>query len=159
MNENKLKNLLQITQQKGLKIATAESCTGGLVGAAITEIPGSSAIYDSGFVTYSYAAKETLLDVQAETLLEHGAVSHQVALEMASGALQNSAADIAVAITGIAGPDGGLPDKPVGTVCFAWGDRSNLNVVTECFDGDRKQVRSQAAERAIDALIEAVEKH
>ncbi len=104
---------------RGLKVATAESCTGGLVAAALTEVSGSSAVVERGFVTYSNAAKTGMLGVPADLIARHGAVSEEVAIAMAEGALAHSEADLAVAITGVAGPTGGTPDKPVGLVHFA----------------------------------------
>jgi nicotinamide-nucleotide amidase len=110
--------LLARARAEGVMIATAESCTGGLIAGAITDVAGSSAIFDRGFVTYTNAAKEQMLGVQAATLAKHGAVSEAVAREMAEGALARSAASLAVAVTGIAGPGGGTADKPEGRVCF-----------------------------------------
>ena len=110
---------LQTARDHQVMIATAESCTGGLVSAALTAVPGSSDVFDCGFSTYSYKAKSSLLGVPQSILVERGAVSEDVAKLMAEGALAHSAADVAVALTGIAGPTGGLKDKPVGTVCFA----------------------------------------
>lgn len=128
-----------------LILATAESCTGGWVAEAVTSIPGSSAFFDSGFVTYSNAAKQLMLGVQEQTLADFGAVSEQTAIEMAEGALSHSSADISIAITGIAGPDGGSPDKPVGTVWFAFGKRGDLTrTALQQFSGDRQAIRQQA---------------
>jgi nicotinamide-nucleotide amidase len=115
-----------LLQQRGWRITTAESCTGGLVAGAITAISGSSGWFDFGFVTYSNDAKRGLLDVPQSTLEAHGAVSEEVARAMAAGALEEAKADIAVAVTGVAGPTGGTPAKPVGTVCFAWALRSRV---------------------------------
>ncbi len=112
-------NVLAIARQNRLMISTAESCTGGLVGAALTALPGSSEVFDCSFTTYSYKAKTALLGVPQRMLLEHGAVSTEVATIMAEGALAHSSADVTVAVTGIAGPGGSTPGKPVGTVCFA----------------------------------------
>lgn len=110
--------VLEACKQRGIMLATAESCTGGMIAAALTEIAGSSAVVDRGFVTYSNEAKQDMLGVSAETLRLYGAVSRETALEMAHGALDRSKATIAVAVTGIAGPDGGTPEKPVGLVWF-----------------------------------------
>jgi len=118
------KRVLELFRARGLMIATAESCTGGLVAAALTDIAGSSDVFDRGFVTYSNAAKEAMLAVPAATLKRHGAVSSQTAAAMAAGALRHSEADVAVAITGIAGPGGGSKDKPVGLVYFAAASRN-----------------------------------
>ena len=114
------RQLGKVLKEQGMKIATAESCTGGGIAQAITEIPGSSAWFDRGFVTYSNAAKLQMLQVKQSTLDEFGAVSEQVAIEMVEGALMNSNADLAVSVTGIAGPDGGTNIKPVGTIYIAW---------------------------------------
>jgi len=118
------KRVLELFRARGLMIATAESCTGGLVAAALTDIAGSSDVFDRGFVTYSNAAKEAMLAVPAATLKRHGAVSSETAAAMAAGALRHSEADVAVAITGIAGPGGGSKDKPVGLVYFAAASRN-----------------------------------
>lgn len=140
---------------RGLMLAMAESCTGGMVAEAITSIAGSSAWFDRGFVTYSNAAKLDMLDVSSETLEKFGAVSEQTAVEMAIGALKNSAAQIAGSITGIAGPDGGSPEKPVGTVCFAWaGKNLPACACTQRFNGDRNSIRQQAAIFMMAGLLE-----
>ena len=149
--------LLAAARAAGAKIAAAESCTGGLVSAAITEVPGSSDIFDRGFVTYSNAAKRAMLGVKAETLLAHGAVSEQVAREMAEGALARSDATLAVAITGIAGP-GGSEFKPEGRVCFGLAHRGNpVRVETVDFGArGRANVRAAARDHALDLLIGAL---
>jgi nicotinamide-nucleotide amidase len=140
---------------RGLMLAMAESCTGGLVAEAITSIAGSSAWFERGFISYSNAAKSDMLDVSSKTIEKFGAVSEQTAAEMAVGALINSEAQIAGSITGIAGPDGGSPDKPVGTVCFAWtGKDFPVTSCTHWFDGDRDSVRNQAAIFMMAGLIE-----
>jgi nicotinamide-nucleotide amidase len=141
---------------RGWLCATAESCTGGLVAGAITEIAGSSAWFDRGFVTYSNEAKAELLGVPVSVLDEHGAVSEPTARAMAEGALARSRAAIAVAITGVAGPGGGSPDKPVGLVCFAWAVRAGpTRVVTRRFPGDRAAVRRAAVIAALAGLLGA----
>ncbi len=135
-------------------LATAESCTGGWVAKLLTDIAGSSAWFERGFVTYSDAAKQELLDVRAVTLKDFGAVSEQTAREMASGALVRSKTDVALAITGIAGPGGGSPDKPVGLVYFAWARRSGaLRVAQQQFSGDREAVRRQAVAAALQGAL------
>jgi len=140
--------------ERGFRAATAESCTGGLVAAAITDIPGSSAWFDRGFVTYTDDAKRTDLGVPAELLAAHGAVSEPVARAMAEGALARSAADVAVSITGIAGPGGATPGKPVGTVCFAFARRGHhAQARTLHLDGDRAAVRAQSVDVALEGLI------
>ena len=141
-----------------LKLVTAESCTGGWVAQCLTAIAGSSAWFDRGFVTYSNEAKQEMLGVPPDMLAEHGAVSQPVAVAMAEGALRNSRADWAVAITGIAGPTGGSPQKPVGTVCFAWGCRDGRIVTsTRHFPGSREDVRAQSVEHALSGLIERMD--
>lgn len=141
-------------ETRGWKVATAESCTGGMVGAAITDVAGSSRWFDRGFVTYSNDAKVAMLGVATATLAAHGAVSEPAAREMATGALARSAADLAVAVTGIAGPDGGSLAKPVGTVCFAWAMRAGpVESATRHFPGDRAAVRRAAAAAALEGLI------
>lgn len=138
----------------GLMVCTAESCTGGLVARALTEIGGSSVWFERGFVTYSNEAKRDCLGVAPATLDGHGAVSEPVAREMASGALRASRAGLAISITGVAGPGGGSPGKPVGTVCFGWATANRVETTTRRFDGDRAAVRRQAA---IYALLRAGE--
>ncbi|MFO1412514.1 MAG: CinA family protein [Burkholderiales bacterium] len=143
---------------RGWLAATAESCTGGLVAGAITEIAGSSAWFDRGFVTYSNEAKEELLGVAPATLAAHGAVSEPTARAMAEGALARSRAHVAVAITGIAGPGGATPGKPVGMVCFAWAVRGGATrALTRQFAGDRAAVRSAAVVEALAGLRRAAE--
>ena len=142
------------SDQRRLLIATAESCTGGWVAQVITHTPGSSAWFDRGFVTYSNEAKVAMLGVRPETLKKFGAVSPETATEMAVGALKNSNALIALSITGIAGPTGGSPGKPVGTVCFAWcrvGQTADTE--TRVFAGDREAVRRQAVIHALQGLL------
>jgi nicotinamide-nucleotide amidase len=139
---------------KGWMLATAESCTGGWVGQAITSISGSSEWFDCGFITYSNTAKRELLGVKTTTLARHGAVSEATARAMAEGALARGHADIAVAVTGIAGPGGGTLDKPVGTVCFAW-IRKNEEATTERrqFVGDREAIRRQAVAAVLQGIV------
>jgi nicotinamide-nucleotide amidase len=136
-------------------LALAESCTGGMLAQAITSVAGSSAWFDRGFVTYSNAAKVEMLGVLPETLAQYGAVSEQVALEMAQGALAHSNADITGSITGIAGPDGGSAEKPVGTVCFAWAHQNgNRRTTTAYFSGTREEIRQQASATLIRGLMQ-----
>ncbi|KJK24533.1 damage-inducible protein CinA [Burkholderiaceae bacterium 16] len=142
--------------EKSLLLATAESCTGGLVAAAITDVSGSSGWFERGFITYSNEAKSTMLGVPAKLIRDHGAVSEEVARAMAEGALLNSRAQVALSITGVAGPTGGTPEKPVGMVCFGWSNRITTTVETQRFRGDRQQIRRQAAEYAIRGLLELV---
>ena len=141
-----------------LMLATAESCTGGMVAAAITDISGSSGWFERGFVTYSNQAKTDMIGVPADMIDKHGAVSEPVAKAMAEGALRNSRAQVALAITGVAGPGGGTESKPVGMVSFAWSNRLHTSVETLQFKGDRKQVRTQAAVHALRGLLELLER-
>jgi nicotinamide-nucleotide amidase len=151
--------LLELCRQKKLRIATAESCTGGLIAATLTEIPGSSDVVDRGFVTYSNEAKQAMLDVPDETLRQFGAVSAETAEAMAVGALTNSLADIAVSVTGIAGPGGATPGKPVGLVHFAALAKRGPTIQRECKFGDigRSQVREAAVTVALAMLQELAE--
>jgi nicotinamide-nucleotide amidase len=140
---------------RGWMLVLAESCTGGGVAEAITSVPGSSTWFERGFVTYGNVAKIEMLDVRAETLQEFGAVSEQAVREMAQGALAHSHAQLGIAISGIAGPDGGTPDKPVGTVCFAWANTTGELHSTTChFLGNRAAVRRQAVEHAIRGALQ-----
>lgn len=144
--------LLDLCRAHGLKLATAESCTGGMVGAWLTEVPGSSDVVDRGFITYSNAAKQEMLGVTTASLEAFGAVSEQVAREMAAGALARSNADIAVSITGIAGP-GGSDHKPEGRVCFGLSYGNTFYVETQEFGAlGRVKVREAATKRALDLL-------
>ncbi|MBI3435803.1 MAG: CinA family protein [Proteobacteria bacterium] len=148
------RKVLESARARGLRIATAESCTGGLVAALLTEVPGSSDVLDRGFVTYSNAAKTQMLDVADATLARHGAVSRQTARAMALGALDRSAADIAVAITGIAGPGGGSAKKPVGLVYLAAAARDGRRVDRERRFGriGRRRIRLRSAKEALAML-------
>ena len=157
---DKARVLLDLCRARKLTIATAESCTGGLVAATLTEIPGSSDVFERGFVTYSNAAKAEMLGVPAELIERHGAVSEEVAQAMAQGALAHSPADLAVSITGIAGPGGGSPGKPVGLVHFGAGSRRGQLLHHERRYGDigRGQVRHASTVEAISMLREMAEK-
>ncbi len=142
-------------QSRGWRLVTAESCTGGWVAKQVTDIAGSSEWFDRGLVTYSNAAKCELLGVRATTLATHGAVSAETAREMVEGAVMHSTAQVAVAVTGIAGPGGATPGKPVGTVWFAWLRRGgDSRVRGACFDGDREAVRRQAVAAALGGLLD-----
>jgi nicotinamide-nucleotide amidase len=149
------KRVLELCRARGLHVATAESCTGGLVAAALTEIPGSSDVVDRGFVTYSDDAKRAMLGVPMATLKRHGAVSAQTAKAMAAGALKNSRADLAVSITGIAGPGGGSKQKPVGLVYFAAASRDGRRIARKRLYGaiGRRRVRLHSVAEAL-ALLE-----
>lgn len=136
-------------------LVTAESCTGGWIAKSLTDIAGSSDWFDCGMVVYSYEAKQGLLGVRPQTLEEHGAVSRETAIEMVSGALVHSGASVAVAVTGIAGPGGGSPDKPVGTVWIAWKRRGGYaRAQVFHFDGDREAVRRQTVGQALAGIAE-----
>ncbi|OBZ94015.1 damage-inducible protein CinA [Pararhizobium polonicum] len=155
--ESKAGSLISLFSERGLMVATAESCTGGLIAGALTEIPGSSAAVDRGFVTYSNDAKIQMLGVSPATLDIHGAVSRQTAIEMARGALTHSQADITVAVTGIAGPGGGSADKPVGLVHLATASRTGNVLHREMYYGDigRDAVRLATVRTALEMLNEA----
>jgi len=153
-----MKNLAQkvgeTLLQKGIKLATAESCTGGWVAQAVTAVPGSSGWFDCGFVSYSNRAKQKMLGVDLDVLEKSGAVSEPVVAQMAEGALRNSEADIAVAISGIAGPEGGTEDRPVGTVWLAWAITGQPTVTClSFFNGDRDEIRQQAVEQALEGIL------
>src|SRR5689334_13018252 len=146
--------LAQRLKGRGAMIVTAESCTGGWVAQELTAIAGSSAWFDRGFVTYSNEAKQEMLGVRAETLRKHGAVSEETAREMAQGALERSRGSVSLAITGIAGPSGGTPDKPIGTVCFAWATKQGATrAETKHFPGDREAVRRQSVEYSLAGVL------
>lgn len=140
---------------RGWMLATAESCTGGWVGQLVTALPGSSQWYERGFITYANAAKIEMLGVPADILDAHGAVSEEAAGAMAAGALANSHAQAALAITGIAGPSGGTPQKPVGLVCYGWALSDGTRMTSTCrLDGDREEIRSRAVAAALRGLTE-----
>lgn len=142
---------------RGWMLATAESCTGGWVGQAVTSVAGSSHWYDRGFITYTNESKQEMLGVSPQTLAEYGAVSEQTVNEMAAGALKHSRADIALAISGIAGPGGAVPGKPVGTVCMAWATRGGAgHAQTFRFQGDRAAVRQQAVAAALRGVLDLI---
>ena len=136
------------------KLATAESCTGGMIAACCTDVAGSSDWFDRGFVTYSNAAKTEKLGVDAVLITEHGAVSEEVVRAMVQGALQHSAAQVAVAVTGVAGPGGGSPAKPVGTVWLGWATPAGVVTERQHFAGDRAQVRAATVQHALQRLVE-----
>ena len=138
---------------RGWRLALAESCTGGLIAAHCTALAGSSQWFEQGFVTYSNASKTSLLGVPADLIAQHGAVSEPVAAAMAQGALLRSSAQIAASVTGIAGPDGGSADKPVGMVCFGWAMGHKVITATQLFAGDRAAVRDQAVLHALRQML------
>ncbi len=151
------KALLEAAKAKGLTIGVAESCTGGLLGAAITAMPGSSAVFMGGFLTYSNAMKVALIGVSEDSLKDHGAVSEIVAGEMAKGARERLGVDIAISITGVAGPGGGSKEKPVGTVCFGISTANGLQTERQHFDApSRNRVRDYATIHAMKRLSETV---
>lgn len=158
-------SLIEALKQRGLTVVTAESCTGGLVGAMLTDVPGSSAVYLGGWITYANAMKSRQLGVPMAVIQQHGAVSQQVACAMAQGAVERSGADLSVAVTGIAGPEGGGQDKPVGTVWFAVGFKRpagggavvDTQAVMRVIPGGRQGIRGSAAQAAIQMLRLAVQ--
>lgn len=152
MFQQQLQALTTKLSQKGVKVTCAESCTGGLLAANLTRLPGSSDWFDVGFITYSNDAKKQLLDVKQETLRHYGAVSEEVAREMALGALIRCKSHYSLSITGIAGPDGGSEDKPVGLVWFGLASKQRIWAESRRFNGNRDQVRAQAVQFAIEFL-------
>lgn len=142
-------------KSRGWMLATAESCTGGGIAQAVTAVAGSSAWFERGFVTYSNLSKQQMLGVREATLVAHGAVSEAAVREMAQGALRQSAAQAALAVSGIAGPGGGTPEKPVGTVWLAWATADGRIITTrQYFPGDRDEVRAQAVRAALQGLLD-----
>ncbi len=142
---------------KGLLLTTAESCTGGGAAQAITDIPGCSDWFDCGFIVYSNASKIDLLNVSAALIAQHGNVSEEIAEEMAKGALANSNAHVSLSTTGIAGPGGAVPGKPVGTVCFGWASANASHTERLVFSGDRQSVRQQTVAHALQGLLRFLE--
>ncbi len=141
--------------EKNLSVVSAESCTGGWVAKQITDLSGSSSIFDRGFVTYSNQAKQDMLEVSSDALDNYGAVSEQVVIEMVEGALKNSQADIALSISGIAGPGGGTKEKPVGMVCFGWMKKNEkAHAKTIILEGNRDEIRRQAVDFALKGVLE-----
>jgi nicotinamide-nucleotide amidase len=143
----------QLLLRKNLSITTAESCTGGGISYAITAISGSSAYLDRSFITYSNKAKQQMLGVKSATLLQFGAVSEETVVEMARGAAVAAGSNVAIAVSGIAGPTGGSPQKPVGTVCFGFALEGHVVSTTLVFSGDREQVRQQSIDFALQQII------
>jgi len=154
--DNLVVRLAEQLVANGWKMAAAESCTGGWISKVCTDVPGSSAWFERAFITYSNEAKNQMLGVDEKLLLEFGAVSREVAEAMARGAAANAPVQVSVAVTGVAGPDGGSDEKPVGTVWFAWS--VDQKIVSECcrFDGDREAVRRQTVEHALERLFSLV---
>lgn len=153
MFQQQLQTLTNNLSTQNLKVTCAESCTGGLLAANLTRLPGSSAWFDMGFVTYSNEAKQQMLNVNPTTLAHYGAVSEEVVREMALGALIASKADYALSISGIAGPGGGSDEKPVGLVWFGVASKKRIWAEFKVFNGDRDQVRAQAVQHAIQLLL------
>ena len=152
--ENLIQHVADTLLDAKLQLTTAESCTGGWVGKCCTDLAGSSAWFDRGFIPYTNKAKQDLLSVSSTTLEKYGAVSIQTAIEMAEGALNNSQASTSVAITGIAGPTGGTKTKPVGTVCFAFSIKNNPTISAQyLFNGDREMIRRQAVTTALEGIV------
>lgn len=149
--------VVRLLREKHMMIATAESCTGGMIGSALVNVPGASYVYSDGFITYSDSAKHRNLGVRQETLDRYSAVSEQTAREMAEGAARRADADVGVSSTGIAGPDGGTPEKPVGLVWLGCTVRGKTTAEKHIFSGDRMAVRKQAAERALRLVLECLE--
>ena len=148
--------LVKITNEKKITLSTAESCTGGLIAAAITEIPGSSSVFHRGYVTYSNLAKQQVLNVQSHELEKFGAVSKEVASQMAMGAKLTSNVDISIAVTGIAGPSGGTVEKPIGTVCIALAFKENIKVKDFLFKGDRTEIRMSTVRTALEIVVKEI---
>lgn len=157
LTEN-IETLAKLLRTKNLRMATAESCTGGGIAKVLTDLAGSSGWFECGFVTYSNDSKQSMLGVEARSLEEQGAVSEAVVVEMARGAVVRSNAQLAVAVSGVAGPGGGSADKPVGTVWIAWALEEDVSATCFHFQGDREAVRYQTIEAAVGGLIAAVER-
>ena len=154
MQDDLLRSLADALNAKGWMLTTAESCTGGWIAKLCTDLAGSSAWFERGFVTYSNEAKQDMLGVRAETLAQYGAVSEAVTAEMAAGAVLHSRAQVAVSVSGIAGPGGGTASKPVGTVCFGWAlQGGKVRTATHRFEGDREAVRRQSVEYALNGVL------
>ncbi|MFM7226185.1 MAG: CinA family protein [Betaproteobacteria bacterium] len=146
-------------KQKRWMLTTAESITGGSISQCVTDIAGSSEWFDCGLVTYSNASKTNFLEVPDALIAQFGAVSEEVAAAMATGALANSAADVALSTTGIAGPTGAVPGKPIGTVCFAWATSSTVVTERRLFQGDRQSIRAQTTRHALQGLLKLLQGH
>jgi nicotinamide-nucleotide amidase len=156
--EKLTQRLAELLLQRGQRICTAESCTGGLIAKTFTDLAGSSEWFDRGFVTYSNQAKIDMLGVSADTLELYGAVSQQVAAEMAAGAVQHSQAQVSIAVSGIAGPGGGSELKPVGTVWFGFASDGRVSTETRLFDGNRDAVRQSSLHFAIETMLKILQK-
>ncbi len=150
--------LAMLLKEYGLKLTTAESCTAGLLAGTFMNVPGTSALYEEGYVTYANKSKRKLLGVKKKTLQKHGAVSKQTAKQMAKGAAKSAGADVAISVTGIAGPDGGSVEKPVGLVYIGCYVKGKCEVLKCNFQGNRKQIRQQTVQRALEYAIECIRK-
>jgi len=157
MPRSEAEQLIGLLKSKKLRMSAAESCTGGMIGCMMTSVPGSSDVFLGSAVTYSNDAKERILGVSHQTLMDHGAVSMETASEMAKGSIDAYESDVAVSVTGIAGPGGATPEKPVGLVYIAVADGPRVVVTKNLFQGDRQSIRNQTAVEAIKLLIELVE--
>ena len=157
MPRSEAEQLIEALRSKGLRMSAAESCTGGMIGCMMTSVPGSSNVFLGTAVTYSNDAKERILGVKHQTLMDHGAVSMETASEMAKGSIDVYKSDVAVAVTGIAGPGGATPEKPVGLVYIAVADGPRTVVTKNLFQGDRQSIRHQTAIEALKLLNELVE--
>ncbi len=157
MSYLKAKKLSELLISKNMSIALAESCTGGSISSSLTSIPGASTYFNCGFITYSNQSKVNMLGVDPKTIELFGAVSEKVAYEMAMGAGQNSQSDLAISVTGIAGPSGGTPKKPVGTVCFGFYIDGNVETTTQFFSGVRSEIVSESIAFALTELILKIE--
>jgi nicotinamide-nucleotide amidase len=157
MHLSEADDLIAVLKKKGLRMSAAESCTGGMIGTIITDVPGASEVFLGSAVTYSNESKERILGVSHQTLLDHGAVSEETAREMVLGSIDAYGSDVAVAVTGIAGPGGATPDKPVGLVYIAVADGPRVVVTKNIFKGDRAQVRESTAREAMSLLKDMAE--
>ncbi len=157
MSYLKAKKLTEVLTSKNMSIAVAESCTGGSLSSSLTSIPGASSYFNCGFITYSNESKVNMLNVDSQTIELFGAVSEKVAYEMAMGAGQNSKSHLAISVTGIAGPSGGTPEKPVGMVCFGLYVDGNVTTTTQFFSGVRSEIVSESITFALTELISKIE--
>ena len=157
MSYLKAKKLTELLTSKNLSIAIAESCTGGSLSSSLTSIPGASSYFNCGFITYSNQSKVNMLNVDSQTIELFGAVSEKVAYEMAMGAGQNSKSHLAISVTGIAGPSGGSPEKPVGMVCFGFYVDGNVTTTTQFFSGVRSEIVSESIAFALTELTSKIE--
>ena len=157
MSYLKAKKLTELLTSKNMSIAIAESCTGGSLSSSLTSIPGASSYFNCGFITYSNESKINMLNVDSQTIELFGAVSEKVAFEMAMGAGQNSKSHLAISVTGIAGPSGGTPEKPVGMVCFGFYEDGNVTTTTQFFSGVRSEIVSESIAFALTELTSKIE--